>query len=270
MKNFSVGKNVAFGGDVNVGIAPGKFDTKQLILSSIVVLSALAKGEIARFVRTVNLSELSRCKLFINDDFTTMFPVIPSCHDIKTTWEENSKDILRMFFVCDEEGIEKVTKSVEDKICNLEAIDFIMELYENRKNSGEDTFEEALNITLNLIEKYIRDSARERMYYLTIKNYVDLAEENYIAPPSYVHGWRNILKDLPNGEKIEYAIFPDTDNTYIIESKNKNISIKKYVKGANGITYSGRFFVRVNSKETAKELIKKLPTSKSVICEEQA
>lgn len=270
MKNFSVGNNAVFYGDVNVGIAPGKFDTKQLILSSIIALSAISRGEMVRFVRTINRAELARCKSFINDDFTTMFPVIPSYHDIETTWKDNSREILKMFYVTDEEGIEKVTKSVEEKICNLEAIDFIMELYESKRTSAFDSFEAALNVTLDLIEKYIKDSVRDRMYYMTVKNYVDMAESNYIAPCVYVHGWRNILNELPEAQKIEYAIFPDADSTYIIESRNKNISLKKYVKGAAGVTYSGRFFVRVNSKETAYELIKRFPSKILEIQEKKA
>ena len=72
MRNFSVGKEVLTKGDINVGIAPGKFDTKQLILSAIAVLAAEANGGMVRFVRTVNMEQLSKCVLFINDDFTTM------------------------------------------------------------------------------------------------------------------------------------------------------------------------------------------------------
>ena len=44
-----------------------------------------------------------------------------------------------------------------------------------------------------------------------------------------------------------------------LEAFDKNIIMKKYVKGMPGISYSGRFFIKVNNIETAFDVIDKLP-----------
>lgn len=265
MRKFSV-SNVASdrrmsGGDINVGIAPGKFDTKQLILSAITVLSAEAKNKWVRFVRTINIEELSKCMLFINDDFTTMFPVIPSYHDIEKAWNRNAVEILSRYYVCDEEEIKFASQCVIKKICNLEAIDCMMQLYDsNMANS----FEDALNIILKFIDKFISDAVKDRMYFGTAKSYVEEATSNYVQFPLYIQDWRNILLNIPNSEKIEYAVFPDEEDTYVIEAFDKDTCVKKYVKGLKGVAYSGRFFVRVNNIETAEHIVAKLPTKKQI------
>ena len=264
MRRFSVGNDVLSRGDINVGIAPGKFDTKQLILSSIAVLSAEATGGMVRFVRTVNMKELSKCVLFINDDFTTMFPVIPSYHDIENAWNKNAAKILKKYAVYDEEGKDFISSSVIEKICNMEAIDCIMQLYSADNYSSVDSFEEALDVTLKFIDKFIKDSVKDRMFYLTIKAYVDKAEENYISLPVYVQGWRHILSLLPSADKIEYVILPDEEGTYVVEARDKEMSVKKYVKGLKGITYSGRFFVRVNGIDVAESVVSKLPKRRKI------
>lgn len=264
MRNFSVGKEVLTKRDINVGIAPGKFDTKQLILSAIAVLAAEANGGMVRFVRTVNMEQLSNCVLFINDDFTTMFPVIPSYHDIATAWNKNAASILKKYSVYDDDGKDFVNSSVIEKICNLEAIDCIMQLYKTDNYSYIDSFEEALNVTLGFIDKFIADSVKDRMFFLTVKAYVNEAEVNYLKLPVYVQGWRHILSLLPNAESIDYVIFPDEENTFVVEAKDKEMSVKKYVKGLKGITYSGRFFVRVNDIDVAEKVVSKLPKRKNL------
>lgn len=265
MRNFSV-SNVASdermsGGEVNVGIAPGKFDTKQLILSAITVLSAEAQSKWVRFVRTINMAELSKCNLFVNDDFTTMFPVIPSYHDIEKTWNKNAQSILARYYVCDKEGIEFVSSAVVDKICNLEAIDCMMQLYDKNE---ENTFEDALNIILKFIDKFIADAVKGRMYMGTVEAYLEKAKSNYVEFPIYVQDWRHMLSLISNAEKIDYAVFPDEEGTYIVEAFDKNLCVKKYVKGLKGIVYSGRFFVRVNDLKIAETVISKLPAKRSV------
>ena len=172
MKKFSVGNEVIGRWDFNVGIATGKFDTKQLILSSIAVLTYASYDKMVHFVRTVKREELAKCQLFINDDFTTLFPVIPSFYDVKKNWEQNSKKILAERGVHDEDGLKFVTESVSEKICNLEAIDCLMDLYTMQYNDDSDSFEEALKVTLKLIEKEIKDSVYERIYFNTVKSYV--------------------------------------------------------------------------------------------------
>lgn len=257
MKNFLV-SSVIGRGDLNVGIAPGKFDTKQLILSAIVVLSEMSSEKMVRFVRTIRTEELSKCKLFINDDFVTLFPSIPSYHDIEKTWIKNSEKILSKFAMCGEKEIEFVKNSVKEKVCNLEAIDCLMELYDVY-DRFTDSFEKALSVTLKLIEKSIKDSVNEIMYYHTIVAYVERATANYITPPIYVQGWRNIVASVTGGNKIEYAIFPDDDGTLVIEAFNKDIILKEYVRRMQGLTYSGRFFVKVGDIETAEKVIERLP-----------
>ena len=260
MRRFSVSSKVIDSRTFNIGIAPGKFDTKQLILSGLAVLNFYPRKGHIRFVRTLNPDELSKCQLFINDDFTTMFPVIPSYHDVKGQWEEISSNILVGFGMCDEDGVRFVTESVSEKICNLEAIDCLMDLYFTPViNSNFDSFESALEVTLKLIEKEIRDSIDERVYYSCVKVYIEKATKNYIIPPMYVQGWRNIVANVPEGENIDYAVFPDHDGTLVIESFDKDIIMKKYVKGMNGISYSGRFFVKVSDINTAEKVIERLP-----------
>lgn len=264
MKRFlvgsTVGSEVRGKADFNIGIAPGKFDAKQLILSSIAVLTFATDKKLVRFVRTVKKEELAKCQLFINDDFTTMFPVIPSYHDVVKQWEANSSKILFNSGICDEEGVKFVTDSVSEKICNLEAIDCLMDLYSTR-DQHVDSFESALEVTLRLIEKEIQDSIEERIYYQTIKAYVEKAEANYIEPSIYVQGWRNIVLSVEGGNNIQYAIFPDDDGTLVIEALDKNIIMKKYVKRMPNVSYSGRFFVKVSDMEAAKKVIEKLPKS---------
>lgn len=259
MKRFLVSKDVGFNNDVNIGIAPGKFDTKQLILSALAVLIHSSDEKFVYFVRTIERTVLAKCNLFINDDFTTMFPVIPSYYDIETTWKKNCKTILRNYSNFDDESIKFIEGSVREKICNLESIDCIMELYEASSSSYNDSFEEALNVTLKLIEKFIKDSLKERMYYLTVKNYVQKADKNYITPPIYVQGWRSIVQNVNCSNQIEYAIFSE-DDSYIIEAFDKDLIFKKYVKGMQGVYYSGRFFVKVADMEAALKIIDKLPT----------
>ena len=258
MKNFSVSSKVIGMSDFNIGIAPGKFDTKQLILSSLAVLFFAAEKKTVRFIRTVKREELAKCQLFINDDYTTMFPVIPSYHDVVMQWEANAFKILDGCGVCDEEGLDFVIKSVSEKMRNLEAIDCLMDLYCTHDRS-KDSFEDALKVTLRLIEKEIKDSVDERISYYTIKSYIDAAESNYIAPSKYVQGWRNIVLNVDGGNNIQYAVFPDDDGTLQIESFDKDIIMKKYAKGMQGVIYSGRFFVKVSDMEAAKKVIGKLP-----------
>ena len=261
MRRFSVGNEVIGREDFNVGIAPGKFDTKQLILSSLAVLTFATEDRMVKFIRTVNRDELAKCQLFINDDFTTIFPVIPSYHDVVKQWETNSRKILKNTQICDEEGIAFVIDSMSEKISNLEAIDCLMELYSTHY-SCEDSFGNALEVTLKLIEKEIRDSIDERIYYNTIKAYVEKADSNYIEPSIYVQGWRNIVANIEDGENIEYALFPDDNGTMVIESFDKSIIMKKYAKGMPNVSYSGRFFVKVGDKESAIKVIEKLPKGK--------
>jgi len=260
MKRFLVTRDVGFKSDVNIGIAPGKFDTKQLILSALAVLIHSSKERIVHFVRTLERTTLSKCNLFINDDFTTMFPVIPSYHDIETTWKKNCKNILKNYSNYDAESIKFIEESVSEKICDLESIDCIMELYESTHNGYSDSFEEALNITLRLIEKFIQDSLKEQMYYLTVKNYIQKTDKNYITPPVYIQGWRSIVRNVNCSGHVEYAIFTEDNNSYMIEAFDKNLIFKKYVKGMQGVYYSGRFFVKVTNMEAALKIIDKLPT----------
>lgn len=249
-------------GDVNVGVAPGKFDTKQLILSAIAVLSAKAKGKWVRFVRTINIEELSKCTLFINDDFTTMFPVIPSYHDIEEAWNKNAAVILSKHYVCDDEGIKFVSQCVIKKICNLEAIDCMMQLYDS---SALNSFEDALNTILKFIDKFISDAVKDRMYLETVKMYVAKSTSNYVQFPLYIQDWRYMLSIIPNAENIEYAILPDDENTYVVEAFDKNLCVKKHVKGLKGVVYSGRFFVRVTDIQTAEKIVAKLPVRKQIV-----
>jgi len=258
MRKFIVSDNVNQSLEFNVGIAPGKFDTKQLILSAITVLATNAIGDVVRFVRTIERKELAKCRLFINDDFTTMFPVIPSYHDIEQTWDENCYKILKNMARYDESGIKIASESIKEKICNLESIDCLMELYEC-KYQNTDSFEDALNLTIKLIEKFISDSISEMMYFNTIKIYVERATGNYIDPPIYVQGWRSIVNNLDLAGKIQYAIFHEEKNIYRIESVDKNLILKKYIKGMEGVCYSGRFFIKVKDMEIALKVIERLP-----------
>lgn len=266
MRKFSVSSKGLKGECINVGIAPGKFDTKQLILSSLVVLKYEAKNTIVRFVRTIDRNELAKCKLFINDDFTTLFPVIPSYHDVSKTWEDSYRTILSKQYI-DESAMEFVKDSVEEKISNLEAIDCIMDLYDNIR---QDSFEEAFNVTLKLIDKFINDSIYEKMYYATVKYCVDNMKSNFINPPVYIQGWRNIVKLANANSFVEYAIFPDNNNCFVIESYDKDTVMKKYVKGMRGVCYSGRFFVKVTNLEDAYKVIEKLPTKQKRLNENLA
>lgn len=259
MKKFLVSNEAAANGYVNVGIAPGKFDTKQLILSALVVLERASKNKIVRFVRTINARELAKCKLFINDDFTTDFPQIPSYHDIEETWEKTCKAILRKQANYDENNLNIVIESVKEKICDLEAIDCIMEFYE-ASWTYKDSFEEALKFTLRLIEKFIADSLNEKMYFYTVKANVQNSKGNYVYIPLYVQGWRSIIKNIEEAKHIEYAIFPEGRDGYIIESYDKDLIFKKHVRTMKGVYYSGRFFVKVRNMETAIEVINRLPS----------
>lgn len=258
MKKFLVSNNAGFKHDVNVGIAPGKFDTKQLILSALTVLEKSSEDKFVRFVRTIKREELSKCKLFINDDFTTDFPQIPSYHDIEKTWEKTCDIILKKYINYDEYNLGIVIESVKEKICDLESIDCIMEFYD-ASPLYSDSFEEALTFTLRLIEKFILDSLNENMFFYTVKANVEKAKENYVFLPLYVQGWRSIIKNMKTAGHIKYAIFPECNNTYIIEAYDKELIFKKYVKGMKGVYYSGRFFVKVTNMETAIKVIERLP-----------
>lgn len=259
MKNFSVSNYVMGMDSVNIGISPGKFDTKQLILSSIAVLFFSAIQKNVHFVRTLEREELSKCQMFINDDFTTIFPVIPSYNDVEKQWKENSSQILSAFHIYDEESISFVSGAVGEKICNLESIDCLMDLYSIQTNMYIDSFDEALKITLKLIKKEIKDAIDEKIYFHTIKLFVENANDNYFESNIYVQGWRHIIKNINNGTNISYAVFPDEDGTLLIESFDKNIIMKKYVKGMPGVSYSGRFFIKVRDIDVAKNVIQKLP-----------
>lgn len=261
MKRFLVGKKVGFRNDINVGIAPGKFDTKQLILSALVVLERASDNNFVQFVRTIDKEELSKCRLFINDDFATDFPQIPSYHDIGLTWERTCKTILNKYSNFNTENMNIVLESVKEKICNLESIDCIMELYE-ASTLSLDSFEEALNITLKLIEKFISDSLHEAIYLPTVKANVEHSKSNYVHIPVYVQGWRSIIKNIDKMGKIEYAMFSEdggNSSVYIVEALDKDIVMKKYVKGMADVCYSGRFFVKTSNKKAALNVIDRLP-----------
>lgn len=261
MKNFLVSNVAGFRNDINVGIAPGKFDTKQLILSALVVLERASENTFVQFVRTIDRKELAKCRLFINDDFTSDFPKIPSYHDIDKTWAKTYKTIISKYTNYDEESFKIVVESVKEKISDLEAIDCIMELYEAFEYHT-DSFEEALKFTLKLIEKFISDSLKERMYFNTVKANMEESNLNYIYLPVYVQGWRTIVKNINPVTQIQYAIFSeDNDNSrnYIIESIDKKIVMKKYVKGMKDVCYSGRFFIKVTNMDAAINVIERLP-----------
>ncbi len=262
MKKFLVSNKVVLKKHFNIGIMPGKFDTKQLILSTIAILKHESYDNIVYFIRTTNPEELSKCQLFINDDFTTLFPVIPSYHDVAKQWVENSPEILNKYGVYDEESLKVVTESVEEKISNFEVLDCLMDLYSSTYSEfSEDSFQKALKITYELVEKAIMDSVNERIYSQTVIAYIEKADTNYITPPIYVQGWRNIVKCHPKGKNIMYAVFPDDrrEGTLVIEAFDKSIIMKKHVKGMPGISYSGRFFIKVNNMETAFKVIDRLP-----------
>jgi len=260
MAKFLISNVAGTGNNFNVGIAPGKFDTKQLILSAIVVLERAARNEVVKFVRTIETTELSKCTLFINDDFTTDFPQIPSYHDIDNTWEKTCKIILRKSERYNKDELEIVVKSVKEKICDLEAIDCIMEFYEPTfiRSSYKDSFEEALKFTIRLIEKFISDSLNEIMYFNTVKANIQNSKNNYAQIPIYVQGWRNIVKMLNDAKHIQYAIFPEYNDGYIIEALDRDLIFKKHVKGMKGVYYSGRFFVKVTNMETALNVIERI------------
>lgn len=258
MRNFFVSENVGFPTDYNVGIAPGRFDSKQLILSAIIVLAMNAAGKAVQFVRTVEKEKLSKCNLFINDDFVTMFPAIPSCYDISVTWKEHCNEILSEYLVNNEKNRILVAESVNEKICNLEVVDSIMEFYDSN-NTKEDTFSIGLEMTLMLIERFINVSIEETIYLPTLEQYITNAKDNYFYSPVYIQGWRGVVKNIDSSNKIAYGIFPESPNTYIIESMDKDLVMKKYVKGMPGIFYAGRYFVKVTDLETAESVIKKLP-----------
>lgn len=259
MRKFFVGNscNTTYK-TINVGIAPGRFDTKQLILSALAVLAYATTDVNIRFVRSVNKEQLAGCQVFINDDFTTMFPVIPSFHDIESTWDNNAKDILKAYAVLNDEEVLKIGKSVKTKICNLESIDCLMEMYEVL-HKNVDCFEDALSLTLSLIEKFVKDSIDELMFFFTVKAYTDTLTDNYITLPLYIQGWRNIVRELGAHNSVEYAVFPEGNDAYLIESYDKDMVMKKHVKGMHGLLYSGRFFVKVTDLETAKHVLAKLP-----------
>lgn len=269
MERFLVGSDI-LAGDINIGVAPGRFDTKQLILSAIAVLYAESLDKFVKFVRTVDMTVLSKCSMFINDDFTSLFPVIPSYYDIEKTWDNNCERILRKYNVIDKESVEIVSKSVKEKICNLEAMDCMMELYTPDNSYYHDSFSDALKITLRLIEKAIVDSANDKIFSLSLIQAVENATSNYIISQMYVPGWRRLIFNMESATNVEYAIFADNGGTYFIEALNKDLILKKYVKGLKGLTYSGRFFLRVNDLQRAKEIIQVLPSSKIESTEKKA
>lgn len=258
MKKFLVRNEAGFEYDINVGIAPGKFDTKQLILSALTVLERSSERNMVIFVRSIQPQELAKCILFINDDFTTDFPQIPSYHDIEETWERTSKAILSRYTNYDKNSLKIVIESVKEKICDLEAIDCIMEFYD-ASSKYRDSFEEALTFTLRLIEKFIADSIKENTFFRTVEANVQNSKANYVYIPVYVQGWRSVIRNIGSASGIKYAIFPECDNNYIIEAYDKKLIFKKYVKGMKGVYYSGRFFVKVTSMETALKVIDRLP-----------
>ena len=261
MKKFFVSNVACKEEGVNIGISPGRFDTKQLILSAIAVLAYSTSDTVVQFIRSINREDLAKCQLFINDDFTSLFPAIPSYHDIEAAWKNNSEKILRAKYLNDSENIKTIANSVLDKICNLEAIDCFMDLYYSNYNYT-DSFESALETTIRFVERAIRDSINESMYYCTVKAYVKEANSNFITLPIYIQGWRNILKLIPGSENIEYAILPDGNNDMlVVEAFDKGIVLKKYVKGMNNVIYSGRFFVKASDMETAIRIIQRLPSA---------
>ena len=75
---------------------------------------------------------------------------------------------------------------------------------------------------------------------------------------------------VEGGENIDYAVFPDNDGTVVIESFDKDIIMKKHVKGMPNVSYSGRFFVKVSDMEAAKVVIARLPKSSSKITAKMA
>lgn len=268
MKNFSVTQTIwqKTDDEIFIGIAPGKFDTKTIILCALAVMRDYNYH--VNFVRTLQHNELKKCNCFINDDFVSLIPSIPSYHDIDKMWNNFYTDIIRSVKICNTIQTAFIYDVIMNKLMNLDSMDLIMQLY--NPSEPDNTFEKAIDITISIISSMIQNAATDSMYEGTIANLVAKEPKtNYVIFPLYTENWRIMLKRINNSQHIQYVILPD-NGIYLIASMDKDFAIHKHIKGKPNVAYSGRYYAKVSDINTAINIVNELPkkdTSKYLLAQ---
>ena len=264
MRDFSVCKKlyddglIDKGKDFFIGMAPGKFDTKQLVLCTLAVF-ANRKSRHVSFIRTLDSNVLRKCDYFINDDFVSMIPMIPSYYDISLMWEKNFVDILRNFSRYNESPIMNNVKDLLiERFSNLYSMDCLMSLY--NPNDPDKGLEKAIDIAIILFTEIIERTINDVILIPTIEAAIEnMKGNNYIYIPLYSDNWRQIILENFESNNLDYVIFPDTNGSYVIGSMDEDFKMSKHIKGIQNVAYSGKFYVKVADIKTAEKIITKLP-----------
>lgn len=259
MKKYFVSNFMSNNGDINIGILPGKFNTKQIILSVLAILTYSSNDMKIHFIRTADEILLAKCNIVIGDYNSNERLNIAIYSDIQSVWNNSCLVILGERLAKVEREDSFIKESIGKKICELEKT-FDVSLFYEDDLCSDNSFEEALNIILKIIEKFIKDSLKDEICYYTLKSYIKHSSQNYIKLPIYTRGWRNIVLSDKEGFKIEYAIFGETRNCYRIEAMDEELDLGTYSDKFNESCYFASDFIKTRSIEQAIKIIKKLPT----------
>lgn len=250
---FSVGRNVRIDSrQINLGVASGRFDAKQVVLTALVIMLYATKNKFVHVVRTIERNQLEKCDFFVTDGFASKFPTIPSFNNIPKVWEKYGEEISN--FLIPSADSSSIAACAAKKVSEIEKFDILLEYNTTMGFSNEegDLFEKAVNVAITLIKQIIKSAAKHAMAIYTIKRYIEECDERVLYLPLNVDA-RDIVQEI--APHIKWVITKEDEDVFLVEAINKEIDIRQVVKDRKEAIYAGRFFCKVTSYEVARKIV---------------
>lgn len=244
--NFSVGsvwKNNFKG--VSIGIIPGRFDSKQVMLAAIAIMYFTAKDRKIQIVRTIDRKQLEKCNLFLTDAFDCQMNNISIYNSVSDIWEDYG-EIISRDVDCSVDSI-MVLNYAQRKICALEKFDFLSE-YNNfclTKDENEN-LERAINQAIVMIREIVTSAAAQSKMHFSILKYIEEAKCDILYIPFSINAKETVSKVAPH---IRWIITKEFDDLYMLESTDDAIDIRRIIKDYKNVIYVGRDFCKVSTYE---------------------
>lgn len=256
MVNFAVKDKASIyareGEILQVGVVPGEFDTKQIMLGVLIIMSN--PNIQVRFVRSLDINQLKYCKLFITDAFASQFPSIPAHNNIQKVWTKNYKGIVKKYLGTDVNP-KYILENVKEILDKLENFD-IIRTYNNPRDENQG-FANAIQACHGMLETILHSQALDCMHDTTIRILMDNLQNGILELPIRMN-WRNIIKEHQNRVFVKFVIIPEAQNLYRIEHIDEEVDVRELVKGYKNLKFSGKFYAKVGSIDEANELAKSL------------
>ncbi len=256
---FSVGVE-SFNEDVNIGVVPGVFDAKQLVLCALAVLIHNSEHKYVRFVRTLDKEQLAICNRFITDGFAKKFPQIPSYNNVGKVWKQYGRVIIQSMYG-NFADYNVARDYAEADICKFENFDILTQynayVLGNGRTENESfncAIEKAYELLLAIIDSAVN---RARSMY-TVDAYLEKAEENILYLPF------NINYSGIKMNQIDWVIVKEEDGIYRVDNLSEELDLRQCIDQKLDVIYSGRFFAKVTNYDVALELIDSVENNISI------